>query len=220
MELSPELVQLIETIGVPGVLIVVMLFVLRRQSSALAKQSEIIAQRAKQMDEERVKDKDELDKQLERSQAQSQKATELAVGILRDALAATDKRLEANNRRLEAIIAERDKLKLEAENTKRRIDEIEAKLSHALKEIKVKDDRIHTIEASEQVAVSTLKVERQKWEKREGELLEKIRELELQITALTARVTGLEAADGIKTDKLKKIETGLLVDPASKDKAA
>ena len=52
------------------------------------------------------------------------------------------------------------------------------------------------------------------------ELLQYIRRLEEQLTAINARVAGLEAADGIKTDKLRKIETGLLVDPASKKDAA
>jgi chromosome segregation ATPase len=210
MELSPELLNLIKDVGISALASFVLLLVLRRSISANAKQQEELAKQATAL-QLRAADMDK-----ERADGEERLAAQIEVNWL-------GAELKEHKNAITALREQRDKLQLEFDNAQRRLAEMEMKLSQntrdierAAKELKIKDETIANKEKSEREA--TERANRLELEKRE--LLEHIRRLEEQITELNARVAGLEAADGIKTDKLRKIETGLLVDPASKDKAA
>ncbi len=230
MELSPELLNLIKDVGISALASFVLLLVLRRSISANAKQQEELAKqatalqlRAADMDKERADGEERLAAQIEQATEQARRSTEIVVTTLSNQVNWLGAELKEHKTAITALREQRDKLQLEFDNAQRRLAEMEMKLSQntrdierAAKELKLKDETIANKEKSEREA--TERANRLELEKRE--LLEHIRRLEEQITELNARVAGLEAADGIKTDKLRKIETGLLVDPASKDKAA
>lgn len=230
MELSPELLNLIKDVGISALASFVLLLVLRRSISANAKQQEELAKqatalqlRAADMDKERADGEERLAAQIEQATEQARRSTEIVVTTLSNQVNWLGAELKEHKTAITALREQRDKLQLEFDNAQRRLAEMEMKLSQntrdierAAKELKIKDETIANKEKSEREA--TERANRLELEKRE--LLEHIRRLEEQITELNARVAGLEAADGIKTDKLRKIETGLLVDPASKDKAA
>jgi len=229
MELSPELLNLIKDVGISALASFVLLLVLRRSISANAKQQEELAKqatalqlRAADMDKERADGEERLAAQIEQATAQAQRSTEIVVTTLSNQVNWLGAELKEHKVAISALREQRDKLQLEFENAQRRLAEMEMKLSQhareiekAAKELKLKDETIAHKDKLEREA--TERANRLELEKRE--LLEHIRRLEEQLTALNARVAGLEAADTIKTDKLKKIETGLLVDPAE-DKAA
>jgi len=230
MDLSPELLNLIKDVGISAIASFILLLVLRRAISANAKQQEELAKqatalqlRAADMDKERADGEERLAAQIEQATEQARRSTETVVTTLSNQVNWLGAELKEHKTAITALREQRDKLQLEFDNAQRRLAEMEMKLSQntrdierAAKELKIKDETIANKEKSEREA--TERANRLELEKRE--LLEHIRRLEEQITELNARVAGLEAADGIKTDKLRKIETGLLVDPASKDKAA
>lgn len=229
MELSPELLNLIKDVGISALASFILLLVLRRSISANAKQQEELAKqatalqlRAADMDKERADGEERLAAQIEQATAQAQRSTEIVVTTLSNQVNWLGAELKEHKVAITALREQRDKLQLEFDNAQRRLAEMEMKLSQhareiekAAKELKLKDETIAHKDKLEREA--TERANRLELEKRE--LLEHIRRLEEQLTALNARVAGLEAADTIKTDKLKKIETGLLVDPAE-DKAA
>lgn len=230
MELSPELLSLIKDVGIGSIAIVIVLLMLRRSNAAnarqqeeLSKQASALAQRAADMDKERAEGEERLANQIQQATEQAQRSTEIVVKTLSNQVDWLGAELKEHKHAIAALREQRDKLQLEFENAQRRLVEMDLKLSQntrdiekAAKELRIKDETIATKERAEREA--TERANRLELEKRE--LLEHIRRLEEQLTAINARVAGLEAADGIKTDKLRKIETGLLVDPASKKDAA
>jgi chromosome segregation ATPase len=230
MELSPELLSLIKDVGIGSIAIVIVLLMLRRSNAAnarqqeeLSKQASALAQRAADMDKERAEGEERLANQIQQATEQSQRSTEIVVTTLTNQVNWLGVELKEHKVAIAALREQRDKLQLEFENAQRRLAEMDLKLSQntrdiekAAKELRIKDETIANKERSEREAIE--RANRLELEKRE--LLEYIRRLEEQLTEINARVAGLEAADGIKTDKLRKIETGLLVDPAAKKDAA